>query len=49
MAFLSGIVAEVDLFLVTGNALAAMGPLTFVAESVDAKRCENKNFNPKHS
>ena len=61
-AFLSGMglaAAEVGLFWVTGNALAAVDPLTFVAEpvaglvglgaAVDAKRYENKNFNPKHS
>ena len=53
-AFLSGMglaAAEVGFFWVTGDALAAVGPLTVVAEpgSVDAKRYDNRNFNPKHS
>ena len=52
-AFLSGMglaAAEVGLFWVTGNALAAVGPLNAVAEpaAVDAKRYKNKNFNLKH-
>ena len=41
---------DVGLFWVTGDALAAVGPLTVVAEpaAVDDKRYENKTFNPKH-